>query len=385
MPHLAVLRKNELPFGKRVLTIGSEGRDVQYLQTVLNKLGIYNGDYLGHYDLLTMEAVKTFQKAYYLSADGITGPDTSKLLMDPSIHNRLFIQPVSGGTLAELATEYGVGLPALKDPAGRRRLQKLEPQSPVIIEKREIILELSLGTKETTRAEDQPTTNASANTLHLLNLEEIAVQKQRKILLMPQSRLIISSTSKRAPRFLRKTSRQLQLEGKTEIIWWLNSETLLFPQPGEADGLLYSPQSRGIAAHGRFDWKEIRKILYYYPCTRLLVHFDLRGRGKTVDGRERLLTAYESRIARINRISNPRRVAENGWVYYRYKLKAEEREAFLPDLRTIRGVLHQIDHYNLRGVLFTGIEEWEEGIKEESNRFFQANLRILVMNNRDLA
>src|SRR5690606_15351710 len=117
MSRLVILRREELPFGKRVLTVGCEGQDVRYLQGVLNKLGIYNGDFSGHYDLLTMEAVKTFQKAYYLQVDGIVGPDTSKLLLDPSIHNRLLLRLSGSETQALLVAEYGVSPQAFKHPA----------------------------------------------------------------------------------------------------------------------------------------------------------------------------------------------------------------------------------------------------------------------------
>lgn len=387
MSRLRILRREELPFGKRVLTVGCEGQDVRYLQGVLNKLGIYNGDFSGHYDLLTMEAVKTFQKAYYLQVDGIVGPDTSKLLLDPSIHNRLLLRLSGSETQALLVAEYGVSPQAFKHPADRRRFRRTENHTSVMmIEQREIILGLPRGSEGKTPGKEQPVIEGEPPVFHLFNLEELAAQKEKKIQIKPAYSIVLRSIGKRASRLLRKISRQCRPEDQGELLWWLNSENLLFPQPREADGLIYTPRQQEITVHGHEGWsKEVRKILYYYPCTRLIVHFDLRGREKNTEGLGRLLSVNESRIARINRISNPKRVKENGWVYYRYRFKGEEREAYLPDRRTIRGILQQIDHYNLRGVLFTGIDEWEEGIEEESNRFFQASRRILVMKNQTLA
>ncbi len=387
MSRLVILRKEELPFGKRVLTVGCEGRDVEYLQHVLNKLGIYNGDFSGHYDLLTMEAVKTFQKAYYLPVDGITGPDTCKLLVDPSIHNRLLVR-LSDGEMPELpVAEYGVSPQALKHPADRRRLRNPETRcSVMMIEQREIILGVRQEREEKTPGKGQTIADTGLPVLHLLKLEELATAKAKKNQLTTPERLVLSVTGKRALRMLRKISIKLRTKQENELLWWLTGDHLLFPHPREADGLIYTPRQQENAAQAHAGWgNEVRKILSSYPCTRMIIHFDLRGRGKTVEGEGRFLTVEESRIARLNGISSPKRMKENGWVYHRYRFKGEEREAYLPDRRTIRGILQQIDYFNLRGVLFTGVEEWETVIKEESNRFFQASQRILVMNSQALA
>ena len=59
---------------------GSTGSDVKDLQTKLKKLGYYDAYVDGDYGDTTVSAVKTFQKKYNLTADGIAGKETLKKL-----------------------------------------------------------------------------------------------------------------------------------------------------------------------------------------------------------------------------------------------------------------------------------------------------------------
>ena len=59
---------------------GSTGSDVKDLQTKLKKLGYYDAYVDGDYGDTTVAAVKTFQKKYNLTADGIAGKETLKKL-----------------------------------------------------------------------------------------------------------------------------------------------------------------------------------------------------------------------------------------------------------------------------------------------------------------
>lgn len=59
-----------------VLKIGSRGTEVRYLQMNLNGLGYKGVSIDGIYGAGTADAVRRFQAAYGLSADGIAGPDT---------------------------------------------------------------------------------------------------------------------------------------------------------------------------------------------------------------------------------------------------------------------------------------------------------------------
>jgi peptidoglycan hydrolase-like protein with peptidoglycan-binding domain len=63
------------------LAIGSHGPEVKVLQEQLNKVGVTcNAD--GAYGPNTMKAVKTFQTASGLTADGIAGDDTQAKLTE---------------------------------------------------------------------------------------------------------------------------------------------------------------------------------------------------------------------------------------------------------------------------------------------------------------
>lgn len=59
-----------------VLKEGVTSDAVLQLQTNLNKLGYYSGSLTGHFGSKTGEAVRAFQKAYGLTADGIAGAKT---------------------------------------------------------------------------------------------------------------------------------------------------------------------------------------------------------------------------------------------------------------------------------------------------------------------
>ena len=58
------------------LRLGSKGDDVTYLQLRLQVLKYNPGKADGDFGPKTLEAVKSFQKAYHLTVDGIVGPST---------------------------------------------------------------------------------------------------------------------------------------------------------------------------------------------------------------------------------------------------------------------------------------------------------------------
>lgn len=64
------------PVNAAVLSLGSQGTDVEVLQTQLKELGYYNSVVNGKYDESTEIAVSKFQQAKGLIADGITGKTT---------------------------------------------------------------------------------------------------------------------------------------------------------------------------------------------------------------------------------------------------------------------------------------------------------------------
>lgn len=66
--------------GAAVLKVGSQGEDVKTLQNKLKRWGYYYGAVDGIFGGQTRSAVKYFQQANGLAADGVVGPATAKAL-----------------------------------------------------------------------------------------------------------------------------------------------------------------------------------------------------------------------------------------------------------------------------------------------------------------
>lgn len=89
----------------RILKKGSTGTDVMEIQSVLKKIGYYNGDVDGIYGSLTEKAVMYFQKDNGLVPDGIIGPLTYAAL-EKYIFGFFNYTVQPGDTLYSLSQNY---------------------------------------------------------------------------------------------------------------------------------------------------------------------------------------------------------------------------------------------------------------------------------------
>jgi peptidoglycan hydrolase-like protein with peptidoglycan-binding domain len=378
LPRLVILPIDGLPLGKRWLSLGDQGRDVRQLQEILTAL--YEAGVTGEYDLLTREGVKAFQRAYHLSVDGVTGPDTCRLLAEAKIHNRVLKKIKEEENLSFLADLYGVGRQAFKDPETRRRLERAKTGRLVMLEKRELIFsvptqELVEGTVEKIRM---------GGPLYSARPEELKGLAEKPM--EPGASLVVDLTGEKLTSGKKRMLRRFRSKTDAELIWRLRPDGYYYPTPEEADALLI-PLSASVSeqyTHGVW-LPEVKRVLTYYPCTRLLLHFDLRGKEKGEKGEERFITPAERRMTRLNRVGAPKRLGAYGWIFYRYRWKEEIRAVLFPDALTVRGILNHIDRLNLRGVVLSGLENWPEIWQEEGNRYFLATPRILVMKEEGLA
>lgn len=381
MPRLMILPVSRLPLGKRWLTVGDRGEDVRQLQGLLTQLGLYDGELTGDYDLLTREAVKAFQRGYRLPADGVSGPDTCKLLAEEGIHNRIMIITKEGDTISALAEKYGVSRQAFKDPQTRNRLYRVEPGQMVMVERRELIY----GVETQRPTEEREATATETKNLYYVNPDGLK-DLGKAFWSPPGSSLVIDLTPKKRSRVKRRELRRIRRKVRSELIWWQNFDRYRFPSVAEADALIISLPIAVSPDYSPTVWqREIKKVLSYYPCTRLFLHFDLRGKERDPKGKERYLTTLESKMARLNRLGELKRVGEYGWIYFRYRFNGEERAVLLPDYLTVRGILNCADCLNLRGVVLTGLNNGREVWQKEGNRYFLATPRILVMKGDSLA
>ena len=71
---------NSKPSATSILRVGSKGAAVTELQSQLRSVGVFNQNPTGYYGTDTRDAVRKFQSANGLSADGIAGPKTFEKL-----------------------------------------------------------------------------------------------------------------------------------------------------------------------------------------------------------------------------------------------------------------------------------------------------------------
>ncbi|MBW4630475.1 MAG: peptidoglycan-binding protein [Iphinoe sp. HA4291-MV1] len=82
------------------LKLGSTGADVKSLQTLLKKLGYYDGKIDGRYGITTSLAVTKFQRAKGLTVDGIFG-NTTRQSLQTAISKKLPLSPLAISSTTE--------------------------------------------------------------------------------------------------------------------------------------------------------------------------------------------------------------------------------------------------------------------------------------------
>jgi hypothetical protein len=110
----ALGRRGRPYFGRRTMHSGQRGWDVAALQFLLSQRGFGPGGFDGGFGPRTAAAVRRFQRAAGLAADGVAGPMTIRALR----HRRLFLAP--GGPVRFLRPVRGRMGDGFGYPGGRR-------------------------------------------------------------------------------------------------------------------------------------------------------------------------------------------------------------------------------------------------------------------------
>jgi peptidoglycan hydrolase-like protein with peptidoglycan-binding domain len=104
-----------------VVSLGSDGMGVRWLQRSLYDLGYYEGAPTGFYDMSTEAAVRAFQLDHSLQDDGIAGPLTQMLLYgvldryavprlsDPGAEDSADLTPEHRDGLSEAPIAFALG------------------------------------------------------------------------------------------------------------------------------------------------------------------------------------------------------------------------------------------------------------------------------------
>jgi peptidoglycan hydrolase-like protein with peptidoglycan-binding domain len=107
-------------FGTRTLHRGSFGWDVSVLQFLLHRRGLYRGPFDGYVGPDTVRALKRYQRALKLTADGVAGKATTAALVlqqrvpvraRPAAKPRYTVRP--GDSLTAIAQRFDLGLATL--------------------------------------------------------------------------------------------------------------------------------------------------------------------------------------------------------------------------------------------------------------------------------
>jgi hypothetical protein len=178
---------------------------------------------------------------------------------------------------------------------------------------------------------------------------------------------------RRLQRKIRKTLRALRQNSRGEVFWWVTAGDKLtaLPEDDEADGILLSIDP-GLWLTSAVDgeWRrEVKYLLARYPCTRVVLHFDLHAREIRPDGGVRFLPAGSSRALRQFQPGRRQRLA-GGWLQLQSSYGGQEHKFLIADRNTLRAIFSALDRLNLRGVLLTGIQGLEGALMKEATQFF---------------
>ncbi len=106
-----------------IIKLGSKGEPTKELQKILIEKGYLVGIADGHFGAMTQSAVKKFQEANNLTADGIVGPDVNailnKTILNPEITSNLI--PV-----AKTTGSYNLGTSLLKNGSSGEAVRELQ-------------------------------------------------------------------------------------------------------------------------------------------------------------------------------------------------------------------------------------------------------------------
>ena len=155
---LRILNIDRLPFGKRILRIGTRGLDVQCLQESLVNNGFYFGKIDGVFGWLTQEAVRLLQQSFKLRVDGIAGPEVINVLKKTTQNmGRLIYTVKKGDNLTTISQKFTVNPSAWETISGRSN--QLYPGMKLLLNERVLLLWDETNTPSSISPREEPQLN----------------------------------------------------------------------------------------------------------------------------------------------------------------------------------------------------------------------------------
>lgn len=363
----AIVSKEKMTLGQRLLRVGMKGRDVRELQWILKHLGYYHDPIDGSFGVVTEEAVADLEKALGLLVDAVVGENLLRLLNRSSLDGGWIVHcPQKGETAKEIAAMYGISASVF---GGEKQLRAhgdhalLIPQRNLWIWADEHQPEMACsGLLINALRQGTGDTGHDLRERRVMAMEEF-FQQQRKAKGRAEGEWIVdgrTSHPKRIRRFIHRLSK-IKMDARP----WLWLSDMMLDAPGALTFLnLHTFSKRGgliVEINPPMIIDHCKKIQPGYVWMRawrkdpLLLSMNLRPR-LDLGGERRIISPKEARFWRYQSPDqNIRHVGRFRWAMLPIRHGEEEGRLWFVDAVTMQTLYAAVVQQYRSGVVLEGI------------------------------